>query len=221
MLSKEPRTWWLDHKDEEETTQQGYTRRFTLEKAVEDLHALAEEKKGPNFGSDCPENPVEPKTPEKLKKEPEPITPSNQLLQETREAPRAPVKPPPIFEPRRSQRSGRDLRPIDSKTHKRIGEPHKEPSEPWYSHFIPRVNRIGHDEDHPTEQQVITSPYAKEWAQAREIERAKLRQYGVYTIVPKPEGHRPVDTKWVYDVKRDQEGNLIRRRARKVGRGFT
>ena len=36
-----------------------------------------------------------------------------------------------------------------------------------------------------------------------------------------PEGHRPVDTKWVYDVKRDQQGNLLRCRARKVGRGFT
>ena len=36
-----------------------------------------------------------------------------------------------------------------------------------------------------------------------------------------PNGHRPVDTKWVYDVKRDRKGNLLRRGARKVGRGFT
>ena len=50
----------------------------------------------------------------------------------------------------------------------------------------------------------------------------KLRKYGVYSIVPKiPDNHRPVDTKWVYDVKRDKEGNLLRRRARKVGGGFT
>ena len=82
-------------------------------------------------------------------------------------------------------------------------------------------NRVGHDDDHPTEEQARTSPNANKWAAAREVERAKLRQYGVYTIVPKPEGHRPVDTKWVYDVKRDSQGNLIRRRARKVGRGFT
>ena len=82
-------------------------------------------------------------------------------------------------------------------------------------------NRVGHDDDHPTEEQVLVSPYAYEWAKAREVERAKLRQYEVYTIVPKPEGHRPVDTKWVYDVKRDDQGNLLRRRARKVGRGFT
>ena len=36
-----------------------------------------------------------------------------------------------------------------------------------------------------------------------------------------PNGHNAVDTKWVYDVKRDKEGNLLHRRARKVGRGFT
>ena len=182
------------------------------------------------MGLDCPINPAgehkEPETPEKPKtKKPEPITPSNQLLQEVQEVPGAPVKPPSIFEPRRSQRSGRDLRPIDPKTHERIDTKETqsyEEKEPWYSHFMPRVNRIGHDEDHPTEQQVNSSPYAKEWAQARETERAKLRQYGVYEVIPKiPKGHRLVDTKWVYDTKRDQDGNLLRRRARKVGRGFT
>lgn len=170
MLSKEPRTQGLDHEDEEKTNKEGYTRRFTLAKAVEDLHALAEGKKGPNFGSDCPINPVEPKTPEKSKKEPELITLSSQILQEAREAPGAPSKPPPTFEPRQSQRRGRDLRPIDPKTHERIGEHHEESNEPWYSHFMPRINRIGHDEDHPTEQQIVNSPHTQEWAQAREVE---------------------------------------------------
>ena len=180
------------------------------------------------MGLDCPINPAEkaePETPKREEKRGDPETPSGQLLQETKEAPGAPQKPPPVFEPRRSQRSGRDLRPINPQTHERVGErtqPHKEPSEPWYSHFIPRVNRIGHDEDHPTEQQAAASLYAHEWAQAREVERAKLRQYGVYEIISQiANGHRPVDTKWVYDVKRDQDGNLLRRRARKVGRGFT
>ena len=61
-----------------------------------------------------------------------------------------------------------------------------------------------------------------EWAQARERERQKLQKYGVYTPVPTiPDSDKPVDTKWVYDVKRDKEGNLLRIRARKVGRGFT
>ena len=86
-------------------------------------------------------------------------------------------------------------------------------------------HRVGHDEDYPTEEQIANAPenLAQEWAKAREVERAKLRQYDVYTIVLKEqtEGHRVVDTKWVYDVECDAQGNLLRRRARKVGRGFT
>ena len=34
-------------------------------------------------------------------------------------------------------------------------------------------------------------------------------------------GLQPVDTKWVYDVKKDALGNITRYRARKVVRGFT
>ena len=84
---------------------------------------------------------------------------------------------------------------------------------------------MGHDNDHPTDEQARTHPTrAREWAKACQIEREKLQKYGVYTIVPKhmiPEGVHPVDTKWVYDVKKDASGVITRYRARKVGRGFT
>lgn len=36
ILSKEPRTLALNHKDEEAATSQGYTRRPTIEKSLED-----------------------------------------------------------------------------------------------------------------------------------------------------------------------------------------
>ena len=87
------------------------------------------------------------------------------------------------------------------------------------------VNRVGHDDDHPTDEQARNHPTkSHEWAKARQIEREKLQKYGVYTIVKPqdiPEGLHPVDTKWVYDVKKDSTGNITRYRARKVGRGFT
>ena len=120
--------------------------------------------------------------------------------------------------PRRSTRSGRDTRPFDQREKEGLY------GNPQVKKLRLIVNRVGHDIDHPTEQQVAEAnqTLAKEWEEAREKERQKLRKYGVYSIVPKiPDGHRPVDTKWVYDVKRDREGNLLRRRARKVGRGFT
>lgn len=151
------------------------------------------------MGLDCPFNTIgEQKEPKN--KKPELITLSKQLLQEAQEAPEAPTKPPHIFEPRRSHGSAHDLSPIDPKTHERIGErqPYEETNETCYSHFLLRINRIGHDEYHPTEHQVAKAlaTLAEEWAQAREVERAKLRQYGVYEIITTiPDGHRPVDTK--------------------------
>ena len=87
----------------------------------------------------------------------------------------------------------------------------------------PTTNRVGHDDDHPTDEQARHHPTkAHEWAEARQIEREKLQKFGVYTIVHHvPPGVQPVDTKWVYDVKKDNDGNINRYRARKVGRGFT
>ena len=137
----------------------------------------------------------------------------------------APKRPNPLSEtneskepqkPRRSTRSGRDSRPFNQREKEGLY------GVPQISKLRLIVNRVGHDEDHPTEEQATQSPNAKEWEEAREKERQKLRKYGVYSIVPNiPDGHRPVDTKWVYDVKKDKEGKLLRRRARKVGRGFT
>ena len=121
--------------------------------------------------------------------------------------------------PRRSTRSGRDTRSFSQREKEGL-------------YGIPQVNklrlivsRVGHDNDHPTEQQFLEEKdqiLVKEWAEAREKERTKLKKYDVYSIVTEiSNGHRTVDTKWVYDVKRDKEVNLLRRRARKVGRGFT
>ena len=41
-------------------------------------------------------------------------------------------------------------------------------------------------------------------------------------MIPKvPEGFHSVDTKWLYNVKKDSSGHITRYRARKVRRGFT
>ena len=122
-------------------------------------------------------------------------------------------------EPRRSTRSGRDTRTFNQREKEGLY------GTPQIGKLRLIVNRVGHDNDHPTEQQVLEEPnqsLVKEWAEARGRERTKLKKYCVYSIIPEiPKGHKAVDTKWVDDVKRDKEGNLLRRRARKVGRGFT
>ncbi|GLB45342.1 hypothetical protein LshimejAT787_2200050 [Lyophyllum shimeji] len=56
-------------------------------------------------------------------------------------------------------------------------------------------------------------------AMAKEIERWDER--GVVTPVPRPEGINTIKTRWVFDLKLDGDGNLVRRRARGVVKGFT
>ena len=60
----------------------------------------------------------------------------------------------------------------------------------------------------------------------QKLEKQKEKNYvnTGYSIVQKeniPQNVILVDTKWVYDVKKDASGTITRYRARKVGRGFT
>ena len=216
-IAKDPRpiNQSKEESDEEEVT--------TIEwptKPVQDLEDIADGKQGRNYGWHCPKKEgcaqgthVEDQNPEES--EPAgtpPDSPSLQLFREQEpELPLAPQKPAPP-EPRRSERMGRDITNWQDRIKQGLaGETYK-------------TNRVGHDDDHPTDEQARSGPKAQEWAKARQIEREKLQKYGVYTIVQKgsiPEGAYPVDTKWVYDVKKDNTGKITRHRARKVGRGFT
>jgi hypothetical protein len=59
------------------------------------------------------------------------------------------------------------------------------------------------------------------WMPAMEKEIDRWDNRGVVTPVPRPNGVNTIKGKWVYDLKQDGEGNLIRRRARGVVKGFT
>ena len=187
-------------------------------KPVQDLEDIANEQTGRNYGWHCPEKEGCPEethaedqhhSPENLETPPD--SPSQQLFREQTEPPAAPSKPKATEPLRRSERMGRDVTNWQDRIAQGLAGG-------------PAISRVGHDNDHPTDEQARMCPKAREWAKARQIEREKLQKYGVYTIVQKqdiPEELHPVDTKWVYDVKKDSAGNITRYRARKVGRGFT
>ena len=215
ILAKDPKP--VD-KDKEET--EGNPEWPT--KPIQDLEDIADGRQGRNYGWHCPdkegcpeethaENQPSPQTPEKIVEPPKPDSPSQQLFRELAEPPTAPQKPPQP-EPRRSERMGKDVTNWQDRIKQGLAGG-------------PVVSRVGHDDEHPTDEQARNHPTkAYEWAKARQTEREKLQKYGVYSIVQKsmiPEGLQPVDTKWVYDVKKDALGNITRYRARKVGRGFT
>ena len=42
-----------------------------------------------------------------------------------------------------------------------------------------------------------------------------------WTLVPKPEGEHIIDTKWIFHNKTNEEGNVIRNKARLVAQGYS
>ena len=48
----------------------------------------------------------------------------------------------------------------------------------------------------------------------------KSKQNRTWELVPRPDGHRPITLKWVFKLKKDELGAVIKHKARLVARGF-
>lgn len=58
------------------------------------------------------------------------------------------------------------------------------------------------------------------WKQAMEEEMRSINDNHTWELVDLPPGHRAIGLKWVYKVKRDEAGNVIRHKARLVAKGY-
>ena len=54
-----------------------------------------------------------------------------------------------------------------------------------------------------------------------EEELAALHKAGTWTIVAPPPGANIVGSRWVFRVKKDADGNIVRKKARLVAQGFS
>ena len=68
----------------------------------------------------------------------------------------------------------------------------------------------------------MRGPNAREWRGECESEIDQQRKMGTYRLVPRPK-HRVniVDNKWVFYSKYNAQGELIKRRARLVAKGYS
>lgn len=69
--------------------------------------------------------------------------------------------------------------------------------------------------------QAERSPDWLEWRKAMDEELESLKENEVWDVVPRPANRKIVDSKWVYKIKTDANGNIDRYKARLVARGFT
>jgi hypothetical protein len=51
-------------------------------------------------------------------------------------------------------------------------------------------------------------------------EMASIEENKTWALVDLPPGHRPIGLKWVYKLKRDEQGVVVNHKARIVAKGY-
>ncbi len=64
-------------------------------------------------------------------------------------------------------------------------------------------------------------PEWSEWWAAMKVEYAQLCKLGTFELVELPPGRRPIGCRWVYRLKRDEIGLIMKYKARLVAQGFS
>ncbi|CAH2092873.1 unnamed protein product [Euphydryas editha] len=72
-----------------------------------------------------------------------------------------------------------------------------------------------------TYEEAVSGPNRSEWLSAMQEEYRSLLENNVWQLVDRPNNVNIIKCKWVYKLKTDSVGNLIRYKARLVARGFT
>ncbi|KAI3681231.1 hypothetical protein L6452_36018 [Arctium lappa] len=60
-----------------------------------------------------------------------------------------------------------------------------------------------------------------EWVVSMQEELNKFDAHQVWRLVPKPKGKTIIGTKWVFKIKKDKDGTVIRNKARLVAKGYS
>ena len=59
-----------------------------------------------------------------------------------------------------------------------------------------------------------------EWKRAMKIEMEAVERNGTWELTELPPGRKPIDLKWIYKIKRDTQGNVVKHKARIVAKGY-
>lgn len=107
------------------------------------------------------------------------------------------VVPPPV---RRSQRTTAGVPPV---------------------RYTEGANLVQHSAIEPkTFREAVASPHSAEWKSAMDDEIRSHQENCTWELAELPPHRKPIGCKWVYKCKSDQNGNLVRYKARLVAQGF-
>lgn len=89
----------------------------------------------------------------------------------------------------------------------------------YLNHFVSSLN-VEHSDDEPlTVNEAVLSRDAHKWKAAMKDEMNSLDENNTFDLVDLPIGRKPVKTKWIFKIKRDGAGNVVRHKARLVAKG--
>lgn len=60
----------------------------------------------------------------------------------------------------------------------------------------------------------------KEWMGAMKLEMDTIEKNDTWVLTELPPGHKPIGLKWVFKLKKDSEGNIVKHKARLVAKGY-
>ena len=72
-----------------------------------------------------------------------------------------------------------------------------------------------------TYQEAIESPEADHWKTAMDDEISSLTTLKTWEVVPRPKDRKTIDSKWIFKIKHNVNGEIARYKARLVAKGYT
>ena len=60
----------------------------------------------------------------------------------------------------------------------------------------------------------------RSWVEAMDVEIASIEKNNTWSLVELPAGQKAIGLKWVYKLKRDSKGEVVKYKARLVAKGY-
>jgi hypothetical protein len=70
-------------------------------------------------------------------------------------------------------------------------------------------------------QEAMSSPEKLKWMEAMDEEMKSQKENNTWDLVELPNGKKTVGCKWVFKIKRNASGEIVKYKARLVAQGFT
>ena len=88
--------------------------------------------------------------------------------------------------------------------------------------MVEKVSVVKDNAEEPaTVKESLESPQNAKWKEAMEAEMQSLQGNDVWELVELPEDRKPVRSRWVFKLKRNEHGGVEWYKARLVAQGFT